>query len=402
MIEKQDLKNEQFDIHYDEINLVDIFGVIWKQRWLILCFIMLFVSIAFLYVLLKPPLYEITAQVSPGITNFDKNGSAYRNFSSNNIAAWFSEKAYYNIFPEDKEDILEIEARLIPKTDIVNIVYYSKDPKEGKVVIGKILNEIQNGGKTYFKKALNVGKKDIELVIDERSQEINEIMVEKDKLKNIEKEKIGNAIKKINIDISLLKKKIKTIRSKKLDSQVALENTIKKIKSISKNTETTKKLRDQMIEEGADKIALLMYSNIIQQDIGYTADLQSQLFQLQKELNDYVDQESIQKNKIESLNNKIFELKIDRDKAISLHDKKLKIKIEIKEKIIKNLRMKAKNISAIEIISHPKSSKIPVKPNKWMIVAIFFISGAFFAIVLAFFREFWENNKNSIKNIYDS
>ena len=75
MIEKkqslsENEKEQLYKIYNDEITLINIFSVLWNQRWFIIGFTLVIMVFGSIYGFIKTPLYEITARISPGITGF--------------------------------------------------------------------------------------------------------------------------------------------------------------------------------------------------------------------------------------------------------------------------------------------------------------------------------------------
>ena len=384
--------------HYDdEIDLTDILNVLWKQRWFIVIVTLSFVTFAIVYVFVKTPLYEIKARISPGITDYDKNGNSIRKVSPNDITAWFSEKLYCSIITEEKNKCPEIDAKLISKTDSVTVSYYSNDPIQAKNTLNNILNILTSGGAQSFKRELIVGKKSLEYQIHEAKQSIKQLLIEQDWLKKFEKIKINNKIDQINSKLESLKNRIDSNRKNRTDNQNAVESTRRKIDIVNRNTEEVMALQEQMISDGSDKMTSLMYSNFIQQNLSYVNNLQIQNLNLNKEVNDSIDEESERSEKVENLQTQISDLKLERDTTLALREKELKLDIERAEEKFEILKTKQDSLSIVDIADPPTSSQEPVKPKKLIIVLLSFVIGFIFSVLTSFIRNFWKINKLQIK-----
>lgn len=381
--------------HYneDEINLVDILNVLWRQRWFITGVTFIFVISATVYVFMKTPLYEITAQIVPGITDFDENQNAVRNVSSNDIIAWFSEEAYADLFDKSTERLPKIKAKSVPKTESVKITYFHKSPSEGIDILNKTVKALINGEANDFTRELNVRKKMLNQRIIEETQTIERLTVNRNRLKFVDKLKIDNEIENANVKIKMLEKKIAAIRINKSDAFNTLENSQNEINRVNKNTEEIMFLRKQMVLENTDKIVLLIYSNIIQQNINFSNNLQKHLLASKIEINAFVDQENDYSKQIEYLNTQIRDFILDRDNSLVLRDDELKIDIEQRKGVIELLKMKSLNLSTIEINVPPVSSEKPEKPDRMRFVILAFIIGAITAVFTAFMRKLWTSIK---------
>ena len=183
------------DYYDDEIEFVDIISVFWRQRWFIgivtgCCF-----AIAVIYVFASTPLYEITAQVSPGITDFDKDGNSVRSLSPSDIVAWFSEETYSELFEKEKtKRPPKITARIIQNTNSVKITCFAENPLEGEEAIKKTVDSFASDNGTYFKRELIVGKANLYQEIREKEQYIKSLMLDKNRLSSIEKININSKI----------------------------------------------------------------------------------------------------------------------------------------------------------------------------------------------------------------
>ena len=182
------------DYYENEIDLVDIFSVLWNQRWFITGVTLLFLVLALVYVFVKTPLYEISAQIVPGITDLDQNGNSVRNVSSNDIIAWFSEEAYADLFDESNERLPKVKAISIPKTDSVKLTYFHKNPSEGINILKKIVNALIHGEANDFNRELSIRKNILNQNIIEENQHIDMLAVDQNRIKFVDKLKIDNEI----------------------------------------------------------------------------------------------------------------------------------------------------------------------------------------------------------------
>ena len=223
-----------------------------------------------------------------------------------------------------------------------------------------------------------------------QSNQLTDSLLSRIELKSVERIKINNKINEINSKLVRLNKNIATIRKNRTDNQNAVESTRKKIDIVNKNTEEIMALREQIIADGSDKIVLLMYSNIIQQNISYVNNLQNQILNLNKEVNISIDEEVERTEEVENLATQITDLRLDRDKSLALREKELILDIERAEGIIETLKSKQDSLSIVEIINPPISSLTPVKPKKLNILMLSFVIGFILAVLASVFPEFLE------------
>jgi len=385
--------------HYqDEINLVDLFGVLWKQRLLVVVITLLFVTLAVFYIFIEPPDYEITAQIAPGITDFEDNGNVIRNVTSSEIIAWFEEEAYTGLFDDKIKRLPEIKAKGITRTNNVKLIYYHESPSEGVNILNRIIHGLINGEANDFNKELNVRKTILKQKISTENQGISLFMIDKKRINSVDKEKIENGIINTNNKIKLLENKISILRDNIQDTELVLVNTKNRIENVSENTAEMMRLREQMVKDGSDKIALLMYSNIIQQNISFSNSLQRQILDLKNEMSSLEVEENSHLKQIDYLSTQIRDFILDRDNSLVLREDELGLSIEKSKIMIESLNIQLGNLSTIEINMPPMSSDKPEKPNKLLTVMLAFSFGLVAALVTAFIVEFWLSNKVRIKS----
>jgi len=218
--------------------------------------------------------------------------------------------------------------------------------------------------------------------------------------KRLEIENLKRNIRKLEQDKKLILEDIKTL--KRTTSELE-----RKLSFIDKNTADLIKQRLYMIKaKTPDKLSLLIFSNIIQDNLVYASNLALRISDIQEKIvnkkgiihdkNLQIDQlknkiKSIQieidtllKKKLSDLAASLEELKVQRDEVLPKTEQAIRARIEeLKERI--NL------LSPVEVVQDAFSSVKPVKPKKKLIVAVGFVSGLFLGIFLAFFVEYLDS-----------
>jgi len=389
--------NSQHQYYGNEIDIIDIVKVLWNQRWFILIFTLLFTGLTAGYILVRSPLYEISAQISPGITDFDRNGNAIRKLSPENIVAWFTERGYAESLGVNEFGTLpEIEARIISKSNNVNVSYYSEDLQIGIATLDLILKNLNDGRADYFKRELNVGRATLDQKIREIEQANKSLALEKNILQKIDKVRITNQIDALQEKLAILNKKIEIIEMRRMNAEKALDIAKTNLQRMNKNTEDIIALRKKMITEGADKVTLLLYSNILQQNISYANTIQRNILELNNEINEYKEIEKDRLVEVYELKAQIQDYTLERDQALSLKEKDIQIQIENGIIEIDTLKMKMKNLSIIDIIKQPQRSwDSKFYDNLIIVIASVFI-GLLLSVFISFIRSFWKHNKAKI------
>ncbi len=453
---------------YDEIDIVDLIKVVVRQKKIIIATVALaLIAAVILAFFVLTPQYEIGVIVKPGITGFNDKGQPVYDFKPQDLKAWIQGKAYKQmLFKKYGKKIPNVLVSLDKKGSTIVLKLYHNNPEVGRALLKDILNLIgdEKGG---LKKPRRLVIEQLTLTkfIESKLRELKLIDAEKEKInadieklklkillletqkKNLENEisKRQKDIEMVDVekikmekDLALLSEKIKTtlkhieiLKENYNALATAKDELRKKIQTINKNTNELIKLRNTLIQsQNYDKIALLMYSNIIQENITYVSNLEQRILQLTKEMNDNNDKINQERLKIEKLekakdilkirqskelDKKKFDIEIaiqklrrkkeevlnaekkdilaQIDKLVIKRDKELEKRRRDLEGTIKKLTARRDSLSIIQVIQSPYASPTPVKPRKRMILALALVSSLFIGLFLAFLKEFWEKNK---------
>ncbi|WP_456434162.1 hypothetical protein [Thermosulfuriphilus sp.] len=179
--------------------------------------------------------------------------------------------------------------------------------------------------------------------------------------------------KEVTTRIETLKKTLSLIEGKKKELIETLEEYRRNLKEGKEKMRQIENETAEMILANRklavpEKTAFfLLQSNIIQQSIIFSTNLNRYLNDLNKEVMDL------------------------REEITSLDQKAMDIKARIE-----TWKGRLALLSPVEIIQPPFASPGPVKPKKGLIIAVVLVSSFFMAIFLAFFLEFWEKNRDKI------
>jgi len=351
----------------DEINLLQYFQVIWKRKFLIIAICVVAVIAAAIVSYKMPPVYRVTASVAPGWISTDSAGRGIFIDSAENMKSLI-ESGTFNTKIIDSLKLdptlysnMKFNTKLARNTEVFSIFYDTTYPAQGKIITGELLKQLT----AYYKNRTETGREAIDNSIN-----ILKHLNESNENKKI---RILNEKKKMMSDIVLLKEKLDLLK-------VTEQNLSKQLKGVEENTKDIMQERNEMLKKGekADSVALLLYSNTVQQNISYIDNLQASL------QGNRLDQEStkntLARTEIE-LKNKDTELKdVDADTLTNL-DK------------IRNMELDKIRIEGFKIIQEPYSSARPVGPRKRLNIAIAGVTSLFLGIFLVFFIEFIKKAK---------
>ncbi len=320
----------------EEIDLRELFSIIIRKKYFILIFTLTVTTLAFIYVSIKTPVYEIKSVVRIG---------------------------YINSSLVENSNILEKKLRLIFSVD--NKLAITKE--EGIVsdisAVKKVDNFLEITTQAYSnEKALEKNNQVVEFLQNEYKYKIDEyILLTNLNIKNLEEQiKYVENVTKVekqsqidflnNVDLSSIENRLKFNKEK-------LEQYQENINEISKRRSSND------TQNMLSAMEMLNYQNLI-------LNLQNQI-------------ENLNKEKQDILSEKIPSLKRDLEFDIKnkLEDLKDKIALE-KLKFTNNI---AKNS---EIVGEIQVDEDAIKPKKALIIVVSFVTGFILSIFLVFFMSF--------------
>lgn len=378
----------EYPVYYqeEEIDLTSLISILWRQRWFMLIVILVITGIAAAYAFLSTPKYEIISQVKPGITGYAQDGSPRHTLRPKDIKEWFDKKAYLSVIEGNHlvagtKGLPDIIASNPRNADVVSISFFWPDPTQGKALFSAIFKDFKKTSSKNLKQNLAVARQELSEKIATKKRQINEL--------DIEAEKISNDIGKQRNKIGVLKAEIDFSKKKRAQLEQLIRNLKIQVASIDKNTSDLLRQRNSLLSSSNDKLSLLMYSNIIQQNIAYITNLYQRINNLENQVNKSKLDEIDKKRTIKDIGIAIRELELKKAKELPLKRAAL-------EEGIATLKVRLDSLSPIEIVQAPFSSTRPVKPAKKKVVAIAFVFGCFVAVFAAFIVDFMARNKNLI------
>ncbi len=328
---------KQNAIQEDEIDLKELFLILYKKKFFILGVTFFVTFLALIYVFTKTPVYEVKSVVQIGTIN----GKIIEN-----------------------NKVLEKKLRLIFNVDNKkNII------KEDNAIVSNVSSV--NGLSNF-----------IQITTQAHS---NELAIEKNKeiisfIKNEYKQKIDEYILKTNIKIENMEEKIKyikTVESKEIKNKIDFLKTVE-LKSI-KNKLSFNQQKLEEYEKNVNSISKKKLSDNTQNMLQTMQILYNQNLILN--LNEEIENLNIKKQNIED--EKIPKLisQLSTNIVNKINDLKNKITIE-KFKLTNGSIINSKVVGNFDI------DDTPVKPKKKLIIAISFLTGFILSIFLVFFMQF--------------
>lgn len=335
------------DEHEDEIKLMDYLNVLWKRKWLIIIptFFLVFAVGAISFFL--PQKWEIDAIIQPSKYIIQTEGGTYISgtykeiliVDPKQIASQINQESYNHLIATE----LNLDIKKFPKfraenlqdTNLVRVSTKVEDVETAKLVLNSLFNHL----KRKLDKKIDIERNGID-------SEINSNEIEKSR---IEKE------------INTSKNKLKIVKQRKKEIENEMSDIRRWIATLKEEHRLSLKKENR---NESESIAMLLYSNEIQQSLRY--------------------------------HNTLNELLSDK----KIEEEDINLEIENKEKIIKQVENKIDNLNEkkgrldyAQLIKEPTSSLSPVSPKKKLNVMIAGILGLIIFTMLAFFLDYLEREK---------
>ncbi len=398
--------------YIDEIELIDYLRVIWKWKYLILFGTLVCGLIATIISLKMDKVYSINMVLRPGILSIGGEGKNVYIDSPQNIKALIEsgtfDSSILNFLKDINKDIktdkvpkkIDFKIDILKNSDTIKIQYDTSDIKQGMDIqnyLSKLLLEMYSKSVLYFKNEFNMK---VKLKNQNISKLTNQVSKKKNNISSIigdSKSKLNQKDNKIAILISEKKaRKNQVINLKQRISDVEIE-----ISRIAKNTDLLIEERNKFLSSTRNEdniISAVIYSNTIQQNIGYLNSLRSTI----NNANYQIYQEELG---IEKIENGIKDLENEKENLTKQTQYSVeKIRSEIKDlksekkymlEEIKDVQFKKDSIQNIQILQPPTNSPYPIKPKKKLNVILALGTGLFLMLFLSFFLEYLSKHKST-------
>jgi len=346
--------------------------------------IVVIVGLAIAYCFITTPKYEIIAQFRPGITGFDEKGNPVRDLSAKDIQTWFEKESYLETLVTllgDEESLPELKAGTSRNASLITVSFYWPDADQGKQLLQSLIDVLGTRSSMVSSRRITVSQSAMKQAIHKTEQDVKHI--------TIERKRYDDEIVRAKNESNVIKAELKSIKKNIAQAQQTIKRLKEQIDIINNNTQKLMQLRQEMAKGASDKFALLMYSNIIQQNIVYVTNLEQRISDREKEINSYQVQEVKKSESLKNTKIKIKDLEVKRDNELPMDEAKL-------QKELSTLKTRLSVILSVDMFQPPFSSIKPVKPAKIKIVAIAVALSCFMAVLAAFLREFWVKNRERV------
>ena len=424
----------------DEIDLLSLLATLLKRKKIIAGFTIFAAVISAVYAaFIITPKYKVSALVAPGIIGFQEDGSPIHASTLTDIQQWLGSGGYIDdMLLKLPPDAMvrgmipgpgSLDTSMPRNGQIMTVNLYTPEPEKGRQILKTILDILANSQNSYVYAKENLGKQLLDLneqlenwdigqtrhlsAVEKAEKQIAIMKNDMELLKHSHELAIGKGEREIALmgkDLERLEKEIQAMSktAERLDLQ---------IQEINANTLKIRMQRDRITEtEDENNLAMLMYSNIIQQNMDSAIRLEQLLNQLESNILEQMQQYSAKQVEIKNRKSDLENIKekqaLDRLKAkknlenseLDLEDlkKSQTRELELSKNEIKRqitvLDSQMALLKPLTIVQNPMSSPGPVKPDKKKIIALATIMGIFFGIMAAFMVEYYVRNKDRLRD----
>jgi succinoglycan biosynthesis transport protein ExoP len=355
----------------DEVELMDYLTVIGKRRWLIIAGTLILVAAAAITSFLLPKIWEVDAIMVPSKFMVQTEQGDFKEVvvtEPKQIAGQINQESYNNLIAKE----LNLDPRTFPKiraenlrdTKLVRVWVKNESAEEGAAILNSLFAYL----KAELDRKIQVEIKGVDTKIATNANMI--------KQKNLDIESAG-------IDIAKTKQEILSDQTKLKISEERLDKIIEEMKSVKEKVGDIEKTQQNMLaekQEGAEALALLLYSNEVQQNLRYYDALDEKF--------------SAEKLTQENLRFSIKE-KEQAIKQLNTSIDKLKNEINDVERENELLNERKLRIDYTQLVKEPTPSRYPVFPKKRVFVLVGTIVGLLFFTLLAFLLDYIEKKRKT-------
>lgn len=334
----------------DEIELIDILRILYKRKWLVVSGVLLFGLAAALISLNTTRVYRVSMTVQPGIMPTVEDGRRVMIDPIETIAARISA----GVYDDDIIDrVLKPVGQNLPKRLDIKV----DNPKESDVLV-----------LSYDTDQPEVGVGVLETLFDCLTRRENDVV----------SPAVENLNRKITRDTVEMNKK-KEIEQSYIAGMAAIDRRISALQvdidANARNNDHLNAEREKLLKRGVDgdtSLAVLLYSNTIQQNIQFVNAVK-------KDLSDH-----------QLLREKLVQAVI-----VERNDQKM-----LAEQIAMNIRLRD-HIVSMAMIRKPTIDPDPVRPRTLLVVVLAVAAGFFVMIMASFFWEYIQNHSVSVDDRRD-
>lgn len=434
---------EQFGQPNDEIDLVDLWLIIYRRKWLLLAVVALFLLSGLVYSVIKPVIYTYSASLQVGaLANLENNDHRFSAIEDpefvvsrlNESIIPFTLHNYQSEYPEMK--LPDIKARIPKKSGLV--VIETKGPENNAVVYIELINRVAERVVVEHRPLMTLMQS---IYLSEMKQaEIRQAELEDpstlaSQIKAIEVDLVAARLKLEELNdaklIKVARQQLETERQLHINKLSMLDDDLNQKKAeIARLDQVDRLLRKQVSElnasietslanrsasvsgvgDEASAMTLLLLDNQIQTNRDQLSRLEERLYIKQPALRDELNTQlnsirlnrEVEQKNIENVSDKLLKLDIDLSNQRRQHSSRIeeleqkinklnldsRLALENQLSVVDNTRSRLDSLKSTRLVFEPIRSLEPSGISSKMIVALALMMGLFLGVFLVFGLEF--------------
>jgi LPS O-antigen subunit length determinant protein (WzzB/FepE family) len=361
----------------EHIDLLMYLKTVWEYKRMVIGITILSLIGAVTYLVSATPLYQISMQIKPGITDYDRD-IPKREWKPSDMQIWIEKWLGPSFLSESRrrgQKIAHLRAQTARNVQTVEVSLLASDPKAGKAALNEFFSFLTNPD---IERQLDLG---IVLSRGEIDSEIKDLSNKLNLVDSVERKELQVNIADQQRQIGVQEDTVAILNQQRQANQSALEKLQKQADVIKKNIEQSIDLHGRGEEKNPNRdLTALEKAISLQQNVYYLFQLQDRITLITNAIMN-IELEKIKAQAfIDGHKEKIVLLKLELDKKIPQ-------KIEEISRHIESLKVKMLSLVMVERISQPVASKKPVRPRRELTIAVATLLGIFLGTVMAMVRK---------------
>ena len=401
-------------MHRDKDEIRDYFRVIWKRKWLIIFATFLCVAITAALSFTLPRKWEVDCILKPSKFFIQSDTGEFKEITVINpqqISALIINKTYDRSIADelglDLRRFPSLQARELRGTQLIRVSLKTPDVEQGESILHLLFkyikrdldskielemkgleNLIENNKSFVQQKELSILDRRNEILVIENENKLNKIDIQQYERHALEKQQ----------EIASIENLLKISQGREESIQTELKAVRQRIDTIEK--QHMKALGEEKNEENA--LSLLLYSNVVQQNMQYYNTLDKELFTERINQENWMLSSKMKEGEIANLRDQIAQTKTEMDTLNTrISDKKNqieKIKNEIMtiQNTIALLEERRSRVDYTQLVKQPTTSLFPVSPKRRLNVLIALVLGVTVFTLFAFFLEYTQPRRTDV------
>jgi len=357
----------------EKIDFMVVIKAVWRRKWMVMAITALSIVGAIAYLWRSIPLYQVTMQIRPGITNYERD-SPKRGWKSNDLQKWIEKwlgPSFLSQVRKRGEKPMRIRAQSARNAQTVSVSLLTPNPQRGKAVLENFFSFLTDPeNEQYLDKGVVLARSEIDNEIKDLSNKLNmvETLEKKELLASIAEQERRIRVQE---DINAL------LEQQYLVNQNSLEQLQKQVDIIQKSIEQSTSYSTNAGEKTPNKEQdILLGGFILQQKIYYSSQLQDRIAVLQKNSLNIKAQKIKAQAVIEECKERASLLRLNLDKKISQKKEEISRQIESE-------KQKVSALAPVERITGPFVTRKPVRPQRDLTVGVAALLGLFLGSAVA-------------------